>query len=279
MAERATATMDSAGVPKTGGAVIRLEGVYKTYDLGEIQVHALRGVSLEIHAGEFVAVMGASGSGKSTLMNILGCLDKPTKGHYFLDGIDVSGMEKADLAHIRNHKLGFVFQGFNLLSRTSALENVELPTIYAGISLEERELRAKESLERVGLADRAHHHPSQLSGGQQQRVAIARALVNRPSILLADEPTGNLDSRTSVEIMDILQRLNLENGLTVVLVTHEPDIAQYAKRILEFRDGKVKKDVQVVNRSIASEVLPTLPAVGEDGDDEPAAASEPPKAN
>jgi putative ABC transport system ATP-binding protein len=275
MAERATATMDNAGAAKTGAAVIRLENVYKTYDLGEVQVHALRGISLEIHAGEFVAVMGASGSGKSTLMNILGCLDKPTKGHYFLDGIDVSGMEKSDLARIRNHKLGFVFQGFNLLSRTSALENVELPTIYAGISLEERESRAKESLERVGLADRAHHHPSQLSGGQQQRVAIARALVNRPSILLADEPTGNLDSRTSVEIMDILQRLNKEAGLTVALVTHEPDIAQYAKRVLEFRDGKIKKDVQVVNRLIASEVLPTLPAVGED-DDEPVVTDNPP---
>jgi len=275
MAERATATMDkTVAAANTGAAVIRLENVYKTYDLGEVQVHALRGVSLEIHAGEFVAVMGASGSGKSTLMNILGCLDKPTKGHYFLDGIDVSGMEKSDLARIRNHKLGFVFQGFNLLSRTSALENVELPTIYAGISLEERESRAKESLERVGLADRAHHHPSQLSGGQQQRVAIARALVNRPAILLADEPTGNLDSRTSVEIMDILQRLNQDAGLTVALVTHEPDIAQYAKRVLEFRDGKIKKDVRVVNRSIASQVLPTLPEVGDD-DDEPIVTDEP----
>ena len=273
MAERATATMD-AGTNKTSDAVIRLENVYKTYDLGEVQVHALRGVSLEIHAGEFVAVMGASGSGKSTLMNILGCLDKPTKGHYFLDGIDVSGMDKSDLARIRNHKLGFVFQGFNLLSRTSALENVELPTIYAGISIEERESRAKDSLARVGLADRSHHHPSQLSGGQQQRVAIARALVNRPAILLADEPTGNLDSRTSVEIMDILQRLNQENGLTVALVTHEPDIAQYAKRVLEFRDGKIKKDVQVQNRSIAAEVLPTLPEVGDD-DDEPIVTEEP----
>jgi len=269
MAERATATMENVSAPKTGAAVIRLENVYKTYDLGEVQVHALRGVSLEIHAGEFVAVMGASGSGKSTLMNILGCLDKPTKGHYFLDGIDVSGMEKSDLAKIRNHKLGFVFQGFNLLSRTSALENVELPTIYAGISLEEREARAKESLGRVGLADRAHHHPSQLSGGQQQRVAIARALVNRPAILLADEPTGNLDSRTSVEIMDILQRLNQEAGLTVALVTHEPDIAQYAKRVLEFRDGKIRKDVQVTNRLIASEVLPTMPEVGDDDEETP----------
>jgi putative ABC transport system ATP-binding protein len=281
MAERATVTMDNAAAASLSKAVIRLENVYKTYDLGEVQVHALRGVSLEIHAGEFVAVMGASGSGKSTLMNILGCLDKPTKGHYFLDGVDVSGMEKSDLARIRNHKLGFVFQGFNLLSRTSALENVELPTIYAGISLEEREARAKESLARVGLAERSHHHPSQLSGGQQQRVAIARALVNRPAILLADEPTGNLDSRTSVEIMDILQSLNQENGLTVALVTHEPDIAQYAKRVLEFRDGKIKKDVQVKDRLIAAEVLPTLPEVGDD-DDEPivteeSAASEKPK--
>jgi len=272
MAQAAVMSMDNTGTAQTVAAVIRLEGVHKTYDLGEIQVHALRGVSLEIHKGEFVAVMGASGSGKSTLMNILGCLDKPTRGRYFLDGIDVSGMNKVALAHIRNHKLGFVFQGFNLLSRTSALENVELPTIYAGITLEEREARAKESLERVGLADRAHHHPSQLSGGQQQRVAIARALVNRPSILLADEPTGNLDSRTSVEIMDILQRLNLEYGLTVVLVTHEPDIAQYAKRIMEFRDGKVKRDVPVTNRFIASEVLPTLPEVGAEPDDEPPAS-------
>jgi putative ABC transport system ATP-binding protein len=274
MAERATATMDSAGAASTSKAVIRLENVYKTYDLGEVQVHALRGVSLEIHAGEFVAVMGASGSGKSTLMNILGCLDKPTKGHYYLDGVDVSGMEKSDLAKIRNHKLGFVFQGFNLLSRTSALENVELPTIYAGISMEERESRAKDSLARVGLADRSHHHPSQLSGGQQQRVAIARALVNRPAILLADEPTGNLDSRTSVEIMDILQSLNRDSGLTVALVTHEPDIAQYAKRVLEFRDGKIKKDVQVKDRLIAAEVLPTLPEVGDD-DDEPIVTDEP----
>ena len=278
MAQPAVLSMDNAGTAQTGAAVIRLEGVHKTYDLGEIQVHALRGVSLEIYKGEFVAVMGASGSGKSTLMNILGCLDKPTRGRYFLDGVDVSGMDKVQLAHIRNHKLGFVFQGFNLLSRTSALENVELPTIYAGITMEEREARAKESLERVGLADRAHHHPSQLSGGQQQRVAIARALVNRPAILLADEPTGNLDSRTSVEIMDILQRLNMEYGLTVVLVTHEPDIAQYAKRIMEFRDGKIKRDVAVTNRSIAAEVLPTLPEVGADDDDEPPPSGTPQEA-
>ncbi|MGH9709046.1 MAG: ABC transporter ATP-binding protein, partial [Candidatus Acidiferrales bacterium] len=202
--------------PVASDAVIALENVHKTYDLGEIQVHALRGVSLEIRRGEFVAIMGASGSGKSTLMNILGCLDRPSKGRYLLDGIDVSGLSKVELAHIRNKKIGFVFQQFNLLSRTTALENVELPTLYAGIPPEERVTRAKESLERVGLADRAMHHPSQLSGGQQQRVAIARALVNKPAILLADEPTGNLDSRTSVEIMDILQRLNEDEGLTVV---------------------------------------------------------------
>ncbi len=243
---------------------IRLENVAKTYDLGEVQVHALRGVSLEIYPGEFVAVMGASGSGKSTLMNIFGCLDKPTKGRYFLDGGDVSGLTKRELARVRSHKIGFVFQQFNLLSRTSALENVELPTIYAGIPVAEREKRAQEALERVGLTDRAHHFPSQLSGGQQQRVAIARALVNNPAILLADEPTGNLDSRTSVEIMEIFQKLNDEHGLTVVIVTHEPDIAQYAKRAMEFRDGRLRKDVPIQHRSIAKDVLPTLPALDED---------------
>jgi len=243
--------------------VIRLENVFKIYDLGEIQVQALRGVSLEVYAGEFVAVMGPSGSGKSTVMNILGCLDRPTRGRYFLDGVDVSQMSKNELARIRNKKLGFVFQQFNLLSRTSALENVELPTVYAGVSPEERTKRALESLTRVGLAERAGHHPSQLSGGQQQRVAIARGLVNRPAILLADEPTGNLDSRTSVEIMDILQTLNIEQGITIVLVTHEPDIAQFAKRTLEFRDGKLRKDNIVQNRSVAREVLLTLPTAEE----------------
>jgi putative ABC transport system ATP-binding protein len=243
--------------------VIRLESVHKTYDLGEIQVLALRGVSLEVRAGEFVAVMGPSGSGKSTVMNILGCLDRPTKGHYYLDGVDVSGMSKNELARIRNRKLGFVFQQFNLLARTSALENVELPTVYAGISPEERTKRAMESLTIVGLADRAEHYPSQLSGGQQQRVAIARALVNGPSILLADEPTGNLDSRTSVEIMQILQTLNEEQRLTIVLVTHEQDIAQFAKRTLEFRDGKLRRDSVVSDRSVAREVLQTLPTAEE----------------
>jgi len=237
-----------------------LENVYKVYDLGEIQVTALRGVSLEIYPGEFVAVMGASGSGKSTLMNILGCLDRPTRGSYLLDGKDVSQLTKDQLAAIRSHKIGFVFQQFNLLPRTSALENVELPTIYAGVPVEERAKRAEEALTQVGLAERKGHFPSQLSGGQQQRVAIARALVNNPSLLLADEPTGNLDSRTSVEIMEILQNLNDKQGLTVVIVTHEPDIAQYAKRALEFRDGKLRRDVAVHNRMIASEVLPTLPS-------------------
>jgi putative ABC transport system ATP-binding protein len=254
-------------------ATIRLENIHKTYDLGEIQVHALRGISLEIQPGEFVAVMGSSGSGKSTLMNIIGCLDKPTRGQYYLDGKDVSGLTKNELARIRSHKIGFVFQQFNLLSRTSALENVELPTIYAGAPVAERERRAQEALNRVGLAERSGHFPSQLSGGQQQRVAIARALVNKPSLLLADEPTGNLDSRTSIEIMEILQKLNDEEGLTVVIVTHEPDIAQFAKRALEFRDGKMKKDVLIQRRSIATEILPTLPSV-EDEDRLEAVAGE-----
>jgi putative ABC transport system ATP-binding protein len=259
MEAQITPAMELNQTAATGKPVIRLENVYKTYDLGEIQVQALRGISLEVRQGEFVAVMGPSGSGKSTVMNILGCLDRPTRGRYYLDGVDVSGMSKSELARIRNRKLGFVFQQFNLLSRTSALENVELPTVYAGIDPEERTKRAMESLARVGLTDRAGHHPSQLSGGQQQRVAIARGLVNRPAILLADEPTGNLDSRTSVEIMQILQILNDEQGLTIVLVTHEHDIAQFAKRSLEFRDGKLRRDTVVCDRLIARDVLDTLP--------------------
>ena len=259
MEAQITPVMELNQTVAPGKPVIRLENVHKTYDLGEIQVQALRGISLEVRQGEFVAVMGPSGSGKSTVMNMLGCLDRPTRGHYYLDGVDVSGMSKTELARIRNRKLGFVFQQFNLLSRTSALENVELPTVYAGIGPEERTKRAMESLTRVGLADRAGHHPSQLSGGQQQRVAIARGLVNRPAILLADEPTGNLDSRTSVEIMQILQNLNDEQGLTIVLVTHEHDIAQFAKRTLEFRDGKLRRDTVVCDRLIARDVLDTLP--------------------
>ena len=209
--------------------LIRIDHLVKTYLLGEVEVHALRGVSIEVSRGEFVAIMGASGSGKSTFMNILGCLDKPTKGTYILENIDVGGLSRDELAHIRNQKIGFVFQGFNLLSRTSAIENVELPLLYSSVTNKTRHERAVEALNLVGLSDRVHHFPNQLSGGQQQRVAIARALVNNPSIVLADEPTGNLDSRTSVEVMGIFQQLN-EKGITVILVTHEPDIASFSKR-------------------------------------------------
>ena len=244
-------------------AVISVEDVHKYYQLGETQVHALRGVDLAVQPGEFVAIMGSSGSGKSTFMNMLGCLDKPSSGEYLLEGTDVSQLEKKALAAIRNKKLGFVFQGFNLLSRTTALENVELPTLYAKLPKEQRLARAKEVLELVGLGSRLDHFPSQLSGGQQQRVAIARALVNQPSILLADEPTGNLDSRTSVEIMQIFQDLN-DQGLTIVLVTHEPDIAQFARRIVVFRDGKIRHDDPVRNRPRAADVLKTLSAVDQD---------------
>jgi ABC-type antimicrobial peptide transport system, ATPase component len=242
------------------GVVLRVEDLHKYYELGETRVHALRGVSLDIQAGEFVAIMGASGSGKSTFMNILGCLDKPTSGKYLLEGIDVSRHDKKALALIRNQKIGFVFQGFNLLARTTAQENTELPTLYTKITKAEREKRASEALVMVGLADRAHHFPSQMSGGQQQRVAIARALVNRPSILLADEPTGNLDSRTSIEIIEIFQKLN-ETGLTIVLVTHEHDIAQFSKRVLVFRDGRIRKDDLILNRPRAAEVVKTLPTL------------------
>ena len=250
---------ESIGQTRTADVPIVVEDVHKYYELGDTRVHALRGVCLEIAGGEFVAVMGASGSGKSTFMNILGCLDSPSSGRYFLEGTDVSTLNKRQLAAIRNQKIGFVFQGFNLLSRTTALENAELPAIYARVSEEERVRRAKEALAMVGLADRAEHFPSQLSGGQQQRVAIARALVNRPAILLADEPTGNLDSRTAVEVMEIFQQLNEEHGLTIVLVTHEHDIAQFARRSIIFRDGKVKKDERLANRQRAREVLKTMP--------------------
>ena len=241
-------------------AVIQVEDIHKYYDLGETRVHALRGVSTQIERGEFVAIMGASGSGKSTFMNILGCLDKPSSGRYLLEGIEASRLSKKELAAIRNRKIGFVFQGFNLLSRTTALENVELPTLYAQITKQEGQKRAREALSLVGLADRMTHFPSQLSGGQQQRVAIARALVNRPSILLADEPTGNLDSRTSVEIMEVFQKLN-DDGLTVVLVTHEPDISQYAKRSINFRDGKIRRDEPTENRPRAADVLMQMPTL------------------
>jgi putative ABC transport system ATP-binding protein len=248
--------------------VIKLDHIHKIYRMGDIEVHALRGVSLAIQQGEFVAVMGVSGSGKSTMMNIIGCLDQPTRGTYILDGHDVSKLSKDDRADIRNRKIGFVFQGFNLLSRTSAIENVELPMLYAGIGTAERRSRAKEALESVGLAGRENNHPNQLSGGQQQRVAIARSLVNNPTIILADEPTGALDSRTSVEVMEIFQRLNRERSITLLLVTHEHDIAEYAQRVVIFRDGKIRSDEPVLHRRDAAEELKTLPVLDDDDDDD-----------
>ena len=239
--------------------VISVRSLKKTYVVGDIQVHALRGVDVDVEQGEFVCVTGPSGSGKSTFMHILGCLDKPTAGHYVLDGQDVSKMSRDELAKVRNHRIGFVFQGFNLLSRTSAIENVELPLLYSRdqIRASDRHKRARASLEIVGLLDRSHHHPNQLSGGQQQRVAIARALINNPSILLADEPTGNLDSRTSIEIMGVFQRLN-EQGITLVMVTHELDIARYTKRNVIMRDGRIVSDVPVTNRLDAGTELRKL---------------------
>ncbi len=239
--------------------VIKLEEVHKIYHTGEVDVHAVRGVSLEIQRGEFVAVMGASGLGKSTIMNMLGCLDKPSKGRYLLDGKDVSSLVRDELADIRNEKIGFVFQGFNLLARTTALENVELPMLYVHrrISGKEQRERAMKALEIVGLAQRFDHHPNQLSGGQQQRVAIARALVNQPALLLADEPTGNLDSQTSIEIMGVFQKLN-EQGITILMVTHELDIASYTKRNIIMRDGKVVTDEVVKNRFNAEDELRKL---------------------
>jgi putative ABC transport system ATP-binding protein len=239
---------------------MHLEDVHKYYAMGDTRVHALRGISFEVAAGEFVAIMGASGSGKSTLMHILGCLDRPSAGRYIMDGMDVSTLDKGALAAVRNQKIGFVFQGFNLIPRTTALENVALPTLYARMGKAERMRRATNALAAVELADRAQHFPSQMSGGQQQRVAIARALVNGPRILLADEPTGNLDSRTAVQIMEVLQNLN-DRGLTIVMVTHEPDIAQFARRIAVCRDGHLRKDDLVANRTVAQEALATMPSI------------------
>lgn len=222
-------------------SVLRLRDIHKYYDMGETRVHALRGVSLEIGGGEFVAIMGASGSGKSTLMNIIGCLDRPNSGKYWLRGADTSELDNQEFARIRSRELGFVFQNYNLIARTTALDNVALPTLYTRMKRQDALARAAEGLALVGLEDRAGHYPSQMSGGQQQRVAIARALVNRPSILLADEPTGSLDSATSLEIMHLLQKLN-ESGLTIVMVTHEPDIARFGERVIVFRDGRVQRD-------------------------------------
>jgi len=240
--------------------VISIRNLTKTYRMGDIQVHALRGISLDVSAGEFVAVVGPSGSGKSTLMHILGCLDGPSGGHYFLDSRDVSQLSDDDLSKIRNRQIGFVFQGFNLLPRTSALENVELPLLYSSdITAAERKRRALESLAAVGLQERTEHHPNQLSGGQQQRVAIARALLNAPSLILADEPTGNLDSRTSVEVMEIFQGLQTQRGITIVLITHDHQVAEYASRIVTFRDGRIVADKTNERRRIAERELVNMP--------------------
>ncbi len=240
-------------------AVVQIDEIHKVYDSGEVPVHAVRGVTLAIERGEFVAVMGASGSGKSTMMNLLGCLDRPTRGRYLLDGTDVSGLDRNQLADIRNQKLGFVFQGFNLLARTTARENVELPMLYGRHRYSSRQMheRAMKCLDLVGLRERADHFPSQLSGGQQQRVAIARALINDPQVLLADEPTGNLDSKTSVEVMGVFQKLN-EQGITIVMVTHELDIARFCQRNLIMRDGRLVSDVRVTDRAVATTELRKL---------------------
>jgi putative ABC transport system ATP-binding protein len=254
-----------------GNPAVAVRDLAKTYDLGEATVRALRGITLDVYPGEFVALTGPSGSGKSTFMHLLGCLDRPSAGRYLLNGQDVSTLGKHALARVRNAEIGFVFQGFNLLPRTSALENVELPLLYSGVGARERRRRAADALRSVGLGERLGHHPNQLSGGQQQRVAIARALVNDPKLLLADEPTGNLDTRTSIEVMEIFQRLNCERGLTIVLVTHERDIAEYGTRIVGFRDGRVRSDEPVAGRRRAAIELQRLA----DGADEAAQREDP----
>ena len=244
--------------------LIRVESLHKIYRLGDVEVPALRGVSLTVEAGDFVAITGASGSGKSTFMNIVGCLDRGSRGRYFFEGRDVSSLTRDELAAVRNRRVGFVFQNFNLLPRTSALENVELPLLYNGAPARERRRRAQELLRTVGLEGRERHHPSQLSGGQQQRVAIARAMVNRPSLILADEPTGNLDSRTSLEIMEIFQGLSENQGVTILVVTHEADIASFARRVIHFGDGRVLADRRVSEPRRAAEEMAKLPSLEEE---------------
>ncbi|RCK79647.1 MAG: ATP-binding protein of ABC transporter [Candidatus Ozemobacter sibiricus] len=258
----AASAAPSAPSPSGGGSagpwLIEIRGLHKTYFMEGVDVKALKGIDLTIAAGEFACIMGASGSGKSTMMNILGCLDRPTRGQYFLAGQDVSTLSNDELAEVRNKRIGFVFQGFNLLTRTSALENVEMPMVYAGVPAAERHRRAMAALAAVGLAGREHHYSNQLSGGQQQRVAIARALVNQPSLILADEPTGNLDSRSSIEIMGIFQDLNAK-GITIVLITHEPDISRFARRRILLKDGRLISDAPITDRLDAAEELANLP--------------------
>ena len=255
---------EAAEDDKMKETIISVNHLIKIYKMGDLEVHALRGISLDIQKSDFVAIMGKSGSGKSTFMNIVGCLDVPTKGEYSLDLANVGTLNKDQLANLRNKKIGFVFQSFNLLSRTTALENVELPLMYnSKVGSREMRDRAMRALESIGLSDRSHHFPNQLSGGEQQRVAIARALVNDPVVILADEPTGNLDTRTSVEVMDIFQQLN-KKGITVVIVTHEPDIASYTNRNITFKDGKIQKDIIITKPKIASEELLSLPVLSEE---------------
>jgi len=256
--------LESGGASRDSNAVIRLEQIHRIYNTGEYEVHALRGVSLLVRRAEFVAIMGPSGSGKSTMMNIIGCLDRPTRGRYFLEGVDVSTLSKDELADIRNQRIGFVFQALNLVPRTAAIENVELPMLYAGVPTAERIRRARAALAAVGLSDRERNLPNQLSGGQQQRVAIARALVNDPSIMIADEPTGNLDSRSSEEVMEIFQRLNRERNLTIVLVTHEADIGNHAQRMVIFRDGHIRYDSPVPRQIDAREVIEQMPPANQE---------------